>query len=420
MLRYHRPKRPIAFDGYADSSVYGQGITLANGDILIPWYWKGGGFIRSTDGGKTWQPPKVITPCSEVAFAEIAKNEILAIARHDGGCVILRSKDNGETWSKPEPFTPKGVHPATLIKLADGRLFAACGNRIRPYGIKVAISHDNGKTWDPKHTAFISWDSANIDSGYPSAVQLADGSVAVISYAVGSGLLPVDAQSQCAILSPAALKRLGGDDNSPTTGTFRFGNGKKGYLFLPEGFQPGKPARFLLFLHGRGGAPGTPGNFGSPDFAQFRRLCSERNIVVAVPPLGSSWFNAQAEQDVDAMLEHLAATLKLDLSRFYVAGCSMGGLSALLYAGRHPARVIALCDIFGPADIKTFAEGEYKENIRAAYGGYYDQRKDFYESRSPMNYLDVLKDIPLLVIHGETPCPSPTPRVHPNPCPSSW
>ena len=397
------PKRPIVFEGYPDSSVYGQGITLANGDLLVPWYWKGGGFLRSTDGGRTWQPPKVIASCSEVAFVETAPGRLLAIARSHEASLLLRSADNGETWSKPEPLMPKGIHPATIVKLADGRLFAAFGHRIRPYGIKVAISHDHGRTWNPRHSAFISWDSGNTDSGYPSAVQLADGSVAVISYAVGSGLLPVVPQSQCAILSPTTLQRLGeATEAAPKTGTFQFGDGRKGYLFLPEGFQIGKPARFLLFLHGRGAAPGTAGNFGSPGFAKFRRLCSERNIVVAVPPLHATWFNAQAEKDIDAMLAHLAAALKMDLGRFPVIGCSMGGMSALLYAGRHPKRVSAVCDIFGPADIRAFCEGEYKKSIKAAYGGYYAERKEFYESRNPMNYLGVLKDIPLLIIHGET------------------
>ena len=50
--------------------------------------------------------------------------------------------------------------------------------------------------------------SGNADSGYPSAVQLADGSVAIVSYAVGSGLLPVVLQAQCAILSTEVLKNL--------------------------------------------------------------------------------------------------------------------------------------------------------------------------------------------------------------------
>ena len=201
-------KKSIKFPGHPNASVYGQGVILSNGDIIVPWYWRGGGFIRSTDGGKSWQAPQRIAACSEVAFAEVAPGEILAIARQSESCCILRSSDNGKTWSKPERFTATGLHPATLIRLADGNLLAAYGSRIRPYGVKVAISKDNGATWPDKNTAFISWDSGNSDSGYPSAVQLADGSVAIISYAVGSKLLPLELQSQCAVLSPEFLKKL--------------------------------------------------------------------------------------------------------------------------------------------------------------------------------------------------------------------
>lgn len=202
------PKKAIKFPGHVNSSVYGQGIILSNGDIIVPWYWKGGGFIRSVDGGRSWQSPQRIAACSEVAFVETAPQEILAIARQGKSCVILRSKDNGKTWSEPEPFSISGIHPATVIKLANGDILAAVGSRIRPYGIKVMISKDKGVTWKKENSAFISWDSGNTDSGYPSAVQLADGSVAIISYALGSKLLPVEIHSQCMVISPEVLKDL--------------------------------------------------------------------------------------------------------------------------------------------------------------------------------------------------------------------
>lgn len=202
------PKRPIKFDKYPNQSAYGQGIVLSNGDIIVPWYWKGGGFIRSTDGGKTWQEPQIIARGSETAFVEVAPGEILALIRHAEGLFSLRSPDNGKSWSKPQPFAAAGLHPASIIKLADGNLLAAYGSRLRPYGIKVAISKDKGVSWKDANTAFISWDSGNTDSGYPSAVQLADGSVAIISYALGSKIFPLEIHSQCAVIPVDVLKKL--------------------------------------------------------------------------------------------------------------------------------------------------------------------------------------------------------------------
>ena len=145
---------------------------------------------------------------SEAALVEVAPGEIFAIVRHNEACLTARSKDFGRTWSEPKKLTVAGIHPACVIKLKNGKLLAAFGSRMRPYGIKVAISNDNGETWPEKNFAFISWDSGNTDSGYPSAVQLDDGSVAIISYAIGSELFPFEIHSQCAILSPDFLEKL--------------------------------------------------------------------------------------------------------------------------------------------------------------------------------------------------------------------
>ncbi len=184
-------------------------------------------------------------------------------------------------------------------------------------------------------------------------------------------------------------------------GTFDFGNGRKGYLFLPEGFTVGKTYKFLLYLPGRGAAAGTGAAFSSEYFTEFRRLCSEKGYVVAVAPLESSWFNAKAEKDVNDMLDYLAEKLQMDLSRIHLMGGSMGSMSAMIFAGRNYERVISICNVFGPFDLKAFYEGSYRENIRAAYGGYYEQMSHFYESRNPKNYVSLLKNIPMLIIHGD-------------------
>ena len=201
-------KRAIELQGHDNGSVYGQGIVLTNGDILVPFYWHGGGFIRSIDGGETWNAHIIMLQgCSEIAFLEVNPGEILAICRSDG-LFAMRSQDNGNTWTKPERLTSKGQHPASIIKLQDGKVLLTYGSRIRPYGIVVAISDDLGLTFPDSQKAFITWDSTNTDSGYPSAVELENGSVAIIHYAVGSKILPWKIQAQCSILSAEALRNV--------------------------------------------------------------------------------------------------------------------------------------------------------------------------------------------------------------------
>ena len=190
-------------------------------------------------------------------------------------------------------------------------------------------------------------------------------------------------------------------DGELRNGLFSFGEGKKGYLFLPENFAIGKSGKFILYLPGRGSVieNGTP--FASEHYAEFRRICSAEGYVVAVASLESSWFNAQAEKDVNDMLDYLAEKLQMDLSRIHLMGGSMGSMSAMIFAGRNYERVISICNVFGPFDLKAFYEGSYRENIRAAYGGYYEQMSHFYESRNPKNYVSLLKNIPMLIIHGD-------------------
>ena len=185
------------------------------------------------------------------------------------------------------------------------------------------------------------------------------------------------------------------------TGEFYFGKGKKAHLILPENFKPGRHNKFLLFLPGRGAVAGSAAAFGSADFALLRKLFSEKGYVIAVPSLESSWFNCKMEQEVDEMLDFLAEKLQLDLSRFHIMGGSMGGMSALVYTGRNFERVKAVFTMFPVSEMAEFSKGNYKESIKAAYGGYYADKKALYESRSPMNYVPLLTKIPLFIIHGD-------------------
>ncbi len=56
------------------------------------------------------------------------------------------------------------------------------GHRRKPFGNQARVSEDHGRTWSEPLT--ISEDGLGGDLGYPSTVQLADGSLLTIWYEV--------------------------------------------------------------------------------------------------------------------------------------------------------------------------------------------------------------------------------------------
>ncbi len=70
--------------------------------------------------------------------------------------------------------------------LQNGNLLLVHGNRNKPYGVGAAISHDSGKTWESDKRLMVAWTSLNTDCGYPSVVQLDDGTIVMIYYSVGT------------------------------------------------------------------------------------------------------------------------------------------------------------------------------------------------------------------------------------------
>jgi hypothetical protein len=146
--------------------------------------------LRSSDGGKTWGDESLVAVgYNETSFAFLPSGRLLAAARSESGHVAtLFSADNGRTWSKPAQVTRDGEHPADLTVLASGAVQLTFGRRIRPMGCGVLFSNDGGKTWDNDHEVLLAGDGVrNGDLGYPSTVQLADGSiVTALYYASGS------------------------------------------------------------------------------------------------------------------------------------------------------------------------------------------------------------------------------------------
>ena len=99
-----------------------------------------------------------------------------------------QSKDGGKTWTKPRQLLSlDGGSPPHLFMHSSGVLVCTYGYRgsphgTPPFGIRAMFSKDNGATWDADHEIYTTEVSG--DLGYPSTVELADGSLLTVFYAV--------------------------------------------------------------------------------------------------------------------------------------------------------------------------------------------------------------------------------------------
>ena len=98
-----------------------------------------------------------------------------------------RSKDGCRTWTKPQKLlADDGGAPPHLFIHSSGVLICTYGFRgsphgTAPFGIRAMFSTDNGKTWETDHELYRT--DVSSDLGYPSTVELRDGSLLTVFYA---------------------------------------------------------------------------------------------------------------------------------------------------------------------------------------------------------------------------------------------
>ena len=150
------------------------------------------GVSESLDDGQAWhwlaemphRPGDNPTDYPESHLVETAEGRIIAHIRNhnknnDGETLQSESSDGGKTWSAPHSIGVWGM-PSHLLKLKDGRLLMTYGYRRAPFGNQARISEDDGRSWSEAIT--ISADGIGVDLGYPSTVQLGDGSLLTVWY----------------------------------------------------------------------------------------------------------------------------------------------------------------------------------------------------------------------------------------------
>ena len=95
------------------------------------------------------------------------------------------SDDGGKTWSTPIPLLENGYAngtPAHIIRHSSGALVSTYSFRKPPFGIKAMISTDGGDSWDTSDYRIYT-NAVSSDLGYPSTVELDDGTCLTAFYA---------------------------------------------------------------------------------------------------------------------------------------------------------------------------------------------------------------------------------------------
>ena len=159
-------------------------LLLDNGNLLCgssieSWKRWGCWIDITSDMGKTWKKSSPINLDNQL-FGIIqptlvsCKDTIRLFARsHQVGYICTaESKDGGLTWSSAVPTTlPNPNSALDAINLADGRILLIYNHsKEHRYPLNVAISRDEGKTWDMK----LSLESEPGEFSYPCVIETKD------------------------------------------------------------------------------------------------------------------------------------------------------------------------------------------------------------------------------------------------------
>lgn len=125
-------------------------------------------------------------------------------------------------------------------------------------------------------------------------------------------------------------------------------------LYLPEGYhqEPGRRWPLIFFLHGAGDQDNDSAfvmSFGLPGVLHLEEQPKDFPFVVVSPQAfpNTPWWSGDTLIVLEALLDEVIPKYRIDESRVYLTGLSMGGYGSWFLASMVPERFAAMVSISG-------------------------------------------------------------------------
>jgi len=176
-------------------------------------------------------------------------------------------------------------------------------------------------------------DDSEIPSGYTSQQwSLTVGNFAALDLSLATQLL------EKRYVSMASIRGLG----EALVRSSKDGTLQPVAVYVPRGYQPGKPAPLIVFLHGR---PQPESQLLAPPYVA--QLADATGAIV-VAPWGRGYYDfRQSSQDVYDAASAAREAFTIDPRKVFLAGYSMGGFAVYEVAALHPDVWSAVMSIAG-------------------------------------------------------------------------
>ncbi len=149
---------------------------------------------------------------------------------------------------------------------------------------------------------------------------------------------------------------------------------------MPAPFDPLVVHDVMIALHGHGSDRWQFIKDMRGECKGLRDVATKYGLIFVSPDYRAktSWMGLKAETDVVQIIAEMKR--RQQVGRVFIAGGSMGGTSALIFAALHPELIAGVCSLNGTANMVEYEK--FQDARTASYGGSKTEKPDEYKKRS--------------------------------------